>query len=142
MRERERDRERSLFKWCQNLPGRHSFAGCLSGVGTYLWVQQFILPPQTACPPGASCPGISCPTPWLSTPGGQAVQASLSCSPPNTRKKIYTCYFVIFVLCCRGAGCLSGVRTYLPGTVLLWCRLFKQCHNLPVGHCVAMVQAV
>ena len=33
--------------------------------------------------------------------------------------------------------CLSGVRTYLPGTVLQWCRLFKQCQNLPTGHCVA-----
>ena len=63
-------------------------------------------------------------------------------------------------LCCRGAGCLSGVgthlpgtvgqgcrplssvRTYLPGTVLQWCRMFKRCQNLPSGHCVAGVQVV
>ena len=45
-------------------------------------------------------------------------------------------------LCNSGAGCLSGVRTYLPGTVLQWCRLFKQCQNLPTGHCVTVVQTV
>ena len=57
-------------------------------------------------------------------------------------------------LCCRGAGCLRGVRTYLPGTVLQGygmfkrchnlssstvlqgCRMFKRCPNLPGGHCV------
>ena len=33
----------------------------------------------------------------------------------------------------RGAGCLCGVRTYLPGTVGQWCRLFKRCQNLPPG---------
>ena len=43
---------------------------------------------------------------------------------------------------CRGAGCLSGVGTYLPGTVLQECRLFKPCLNLPTGHCTAGVQAV
>ena len=63
-------------------------------------------------------------------------------------------------LCCWGAGCLSGVRTFLPGTVEQGCRLFKQCRNLPTGtvlqgcrllkrcrnicggHFVAVVQAV
>ena len=44
-------------------------------------------------------------------------------------------------LYCRGSGCLSSVRTYLPGTVLQGCRLFKQCRNLPAAHCVAGVQA-
>ena len=39
-------------------------------------------------------------------------------------------------LCYSDAGCLSSVRTYLPGTVLQWCRLFKRCQNLPAGHCV------
>ena len=39
-------------------------------------------------------------------------------------------------------NCLSSVRTYLPGTVLQWCRLFKWCQNLPAGHCVTVVQAV
>ena len=44
------------------------------------------------------------------------------------------------VLCCRGAVCLSNVRTYLLGTVLQGCRLFKWCPNLPAEHCVAGVQ--
>ena len=44
--------------------------------------------------------------------------------------------------CCSGAGCLSGVGTYLPGTVFQGCRLFKGYWNLPTGHCVAVVQAV
>ena len=34
-------------------------------------------------------------------------------------------------LCYRAADCLSGVRTYLPGTVLQGCRLLKYCRNLP-----------
>ena len=41
-----------------------------------------------------------------------------------------------------GADCLSGVRTHLPGTMLQWCRLFKQCQNLPAGHCVTVMQTV
>ena len=45
-------------------------------------------------------------------------------------------------LCCSGAGCLSSVGTYLPGTVLQWCRLFKHSQNLPAMHCVAGVQTV
>ena len=42
----------------------------------------------------------------------------------------------------RGVGCLSGVPTYLPGTVGQACRLFKHCQNLPPWHCLAVVQAV
>ena len=42
----------------------------------------------------------------------------------------------------RGADCISGVGTYLLGTALQWCGLFKQCQNLPAGHCVTVVQAV
>ena len=45
-------------------------------------------------------------------------------------------------LCYSGAGWLGGVKTYLPGTVLQWCRLFKQCHNLSAGYCVTGVQSV
>ena len=45
-------------------------------------------------------------------------------------------------LCCSGAGCLSSVRTYLPGTMLKWCRLFKHSQNLHGMHCVAGVQTV
>ena len=47
-----------------------------------------------------------------------------------------------WALCFSGAGCLSGVKTYLPGTVLQGCRLFERCRNLPAGHCVAVVKAV
>ena len=43
------------------------------------------------------------------------------------------------VLCCRGAVCLSDVRTYLWGALLQGCRLFKQCPNLPTGQCVSGV---
>ena len=45
-------------------------------------------------------------------------------------------------LCYSGAGFLSGVRTYLPGTMLKWCRLFKRCRNLPARHCATVVQTV
>ena len=45
-------------------------------------------------------------------------------------------------LCYSGESCFSNVRTYLPGTVLQGCRLFKQCRSLPAGHCVAGVQTV
>ena len=45
-------------------------------------------------------------------------------------------------LCYIGADCLSNVRTYLLGTVLHWCRLFKWCQNLPALHCVTVVQTV
>ena len=47
-----------------------------------------------------------------------------------------------WALCCRGAGCLSGVRTYLPDTVLQWCRLFRQCLNLSAEHSNTVVKAV
>ena len=45
-------------------------------------------------------------------------------------------------LCYSGADCLSNVRIYLPGTMLQWCRLFKQCQNIPAGHCVTVMQTV
>ena len=45
-------------------------------------------------------------------------------------------------LCCRGAGCFSNGRPYLPGSVLQWGRLLKQCRNLPAVHCVTVVKAV
>ena len=34
---------------------------------------------------------------------------------------------------CRGAGCLSGVGTYLRGSVLQGCRLLKWCPNYLPG---------
>ena len=61
-RENERERERSLFKMCLNLPAHNCVA---------------------------------------------RVQAVLAMSEPTCR-----------TLCYRGAGCISGVGTYLPGTVL------------------------
>ena len=45
-------------------------------------------------------------------------------------------------LCYSGADCLSGVGTYLPGSVLQWCRLLKWCRNLPAGHCVTVGKTV
>ena len=63
-------------------------------------------------------------------------------------------------LCCKGAGYLRGVGTYLPGTVLQGAgcfkqcrnlsdatvlhgyRMFKQCRVLPAGYCAAGVQDV
>ena len=41
-----------------------------------------------------------------------------------------------------GAGCLSGVGTYLPGMVVQGCREFNQGWNVPPGHCWAEMQAV
>ena len=45
-------------------------------------------------------------------------------------------------LCYSDADCLSYVRTYLLGTVLQWCRLFKRCLNLPAWHSVTVVKPV
>ena len=59
------------------------------------------------------------------------VQAVLAKSEPTCR-----------ALCYSGADCLSGVGTYLPGTVLQWGKLFKRCWNLPAVHCVTVVKAV
>ena len=44
-------------------------------------------------------------------------------------------------LCYSDADFLNGVRTYLPSTLLQWCRLFKRFQNLPTGHCVTVMQA-
>ena len=45
-------------------------------------------------------------------------------------------------LCYTGAGCLSCVGTYLPGTVLQCFWLFKRCQNLTASNCVSVVKAV
>ena len=45
-------------------------------------------------------------------------------------------------LCGRDVGCLTGVRTYLLGTVGQGCRLFKRCQNLTPEHCGAGVRVV
>ena len=131
-----------LFKQCRSLPAGHcvagvqtvsamsekptcwalccSGAGCLSSVGTYLpgtvlqWCRLFN---HSQNLPAGHC-----------VAGVQTVSAM---AEPTCR-----------ALCCSGAGCLSSVGTYLPGTVLQWCRLFKHSQNLPAGHCVAGVQTV
>ena len=59
------------------------------------------------------------------------VQPVLAMSEPTCR-----------ALCYSGADCLSDVGTYLPGSVLQWCRLFKWCRNLPAGHCVTVGKTV
>ena len=130
-----------LFKQYQNLPAGHcvtvvqavlamseytcrtlcySDAGCLSGVGVYL--QDTVL---QWCRLFKRCQNL---------PAGHCVpvvQAVYAVSEPTCR-----------ALCNSSAGCLSNVRTYLPGTVLKWCRLFKQSQNLPAGHSVTVVQTV
>ena len=72
-------------------------------------VSQFILPPGQLAPRGASQPRLACPPggklsrdilpPTLVnfTPGGQAVQAGLSCPPPIQRK--FCC--VMFTIICN-----------------------------------------
>ena len=54
------------------------------------------------------------PTLVIFTPGGQAVQAGLSCPPP-THVKIYVCYFVIFLYH------FNEFRSYTSLKVRNWC---------------------
>ena len=80
-----------------------SDAGCLSSVSTYLLgtvLQWCMLLKQCQNLPSGHCVTV--------------VQAVQAVSEP-------TCQ----ALCYSGAGCISSVGTYLPGTVLQWCRLFK-----------------
>ena len=44
-------------------------------------VSQFILPPGQLAPRGASCPGISCPPPWLSSPPGGKLSRPVYLAP-------------------------------------------------------------
>ena len=70
----------------------------------------------------------------LNPPAGHCVagvQAIKAVSEPTSNK-----------LWGRGAGCLSNIGTYLPGTVLQGCSLFKQCRYLPPMNCGAGVQNV
>ena len=97
-----------------------SGAGCLRGVKTYLSgtvLQGCRLFKRCRYLPAGHCATL--------------VKAVLAMSEPTCR-----------ALCCRGADCLSSVGTYQVGTVLQWCRLFKQCPNLPAKHCVTVVQTV
>ena len=98
----------------------YSGTGSLSNVGTYL--------------PGTVLQWCRLFKQFQNLPTGHCVtevQTVWAVSVP-------TCW----ALCYSGAGCLSNVRTYLQGNVLQWYRLFKQCQNLPTGHCVTGLQTV
>ena len=102
-----------LYKRCRNLPAGHcvtcSDAGCLSSIRTYL--------------PGTVLQGCRLFKQCWILPAGHCVtgvQTISAMSEPTCR-----------ALCCSGAGCLRSVGTYLPGTVLQGCRLYKRCRNLP-----------
>ena len=108
-----------LFLRCQNLLAGHCVAGSRlfkrrsagfsSGVVTY---QPCIVFLQCQNIPAGHC--VAGCRPFKPRSAG-----CLSVSEPTCRS-----------LCCKGAGCLSGVRTYLQGTVLQGCRLFMRCGNL------------
>ena len=143
-----------LFKRCQNLTYRG--AGCLSGVRTYLlgtvlqWCRLF-----KQCqnlPTGYRGAGfLSTVLQWCrlfkqcqNLPTGYRDAAFFkrcqNLPAGNCVTVMQTFYEVTeptcLALCYSGADCLSGVRTFLPGTVLQWSRLLKGCQNLPAGHCV------
>ena len=96
----------TVFIPAQNLRNYHE---CESGRKKSVPVSQFILPPGQLAPRGASQPRLAWPpggkpsqdilppTLVIFTPGGQAVQAGLSCPPPNKSKNIYMlfCYFSV-----------------------------------------------
>ena len=97
----------------------YSDADCLSSVRTYLpgtVLQRCRLFKRCQNLPAGHCVTV--------------VQTVLAVLKPTCRAQFYS-----------GEGCFSNVRVYLPGTVLQWCRLFKQCQNLPAGHCVTVVKA-
>ena len=130
-----------LFKRCRNLPAGH----CVTVVKAALAMSEPTC--RALCCRGADCWGsvgtyqVGTVLQWWrlfkqcqNLPAWHCVivvKAVKAVSEPTYRALSYS-----------GAGCLSGVRTYLPGTVLQWCRLFKRWWNLPAGHCVTVVQAV
>ena len=78
------------------------------------------LAPWTACPPGASCPGISYPRPGHLHPRGQAVQAGLSCSPPIQRKFCCVMFTIICnttVITCSSCYKYVNLNDYFKGSV-------------------------
>ena len=130
-----------LFKRCRNLPAMHY----VTAVKAVLAMSESTC--QTLCYSGKGClRSVRTYLPGTCVAGVQTVSAM---SEPTCRAR-----------CCRGADCLSSLRTYLPelcysgagwlrsvgtylrGTVLQWCRLFKYCQNLPAIDCVAVVKAV
>ena len=117
-----------LFKQCQNLPTGYRGAGFLSTV--VQWCRLF-----------KQCQNL--PTGYR---GAGFFKRCQNLPAGNCVTVMQTFYEVTeptcLALCYSGAGCLNGVRMYLPGTVLQWCRLFKQCQDLPTGHCVTVMQTV
>ena len=116
----------------------YSGAGCLSGFRTYLlgtvlqWC--YCLSNVRTYLPGTVLQWCRLLKRCQNLPTGhcvKVVQIVLAMSEPTYQ-----------TLCYSDADCFSNVRTYLPGTVLQWCRLFKRCQNLPSGHCVTVVQTV
>ena len=112
-----------LFKGCQNLPAVH----CVTEVKAVLAMSESTC--QALCYSGEDCVKKcqNLPTGHLCCRGADCLSSVRTYLP---------------ALCYSGAGWLSGVGTYLPGTVLQWCRLFKRCQNLPTGYCVTVVQTV
>ena len=147
-----------LFKRCRNLPTGH----CVTVVKTVKAVSEPTC--RALCYSGATVLAMSEPTYRhcvtvmqtvlaMSGPTYRALCYSgatvLAMSEPTYRHCVTVMQTVLAMseptyraLCYSGADCLSNVRTYLQGTVLQWCRLFKQCQNLPTGHCVTVAQAV
>ena len=112
-------------------------AGCLSRVGTYL--PGTVLQGYRLFKRCWNLPALNCVTGFRlfkqcqNLPGRHCVagvQAVYVVSEPT-----------LWALCCRGAGCLSGVGINQPCTLLQGCSLFEGCLNLTTGHCVAGVQA-
>ena len=130
-----------LYKWCRNLPAGH----CATVVQAVLAVSEPTC--RALCYNGADCLSnvriyllgivLQCPRMFkrcLNLPA----RHSVTVVKPVLAMSESTC----LALCYIDADCLSSVRTYLPGTVLQWCRPFKRCQNLPAGHCVTVVQTV
>ena len=108
----------------------YSVEGCLSGVGTYL--------PGTVL---QWCRLLSKNKPVLDN--SDFCLIILKIRPNSDFQNPFSLEIKISLfLPVLSLNCLSSVRTYLPGTVLQWCRLFKHSQNLPAAHCVAGVQTV
>ena len=128
-----------LFKQCRNLPAVH----CVTVVKAVLAMSESTC--QALCYSGKGClRSVRTYLPGTCVAGVQTVSAmpeptcrALCCRGADCLSSLRT---YLPELCYSGAGWLSSVGTYLPGTVLQWCRLFKQCQNLPAGHCVTVVQ--
>ena len=121
-----------LFKWCQNLPAVY----CVTVMKAVLAMWESTC--QALCYSVKDC--LRCVRTYLPgtcVAGVQTVSAmseptcgALCCRGADCLSSVRT---YLTALCYSGAGWLSGVRTYLPGTVLQWCRLFKWCRNLSAG---------